>query len=111
MQTEQDLKNNNYLEINIVEVFYECLNKVKLIKPKENTKVMRIKEIIINVNKPMNISCRRIKNEYIKKYDEYISHTTVNRIMKNILKYRFVKCSVKTDKLQTNESIKQTFFL
>ena len=110
LQTEQDLKNNNYLEINIVEVFYEFLNKVKLIKPKENTKVMRIKEIIINANKSMNISCRRIKNEYIKKYDEYISHTTVNRIMKNILKYRFVKCSVKTDKLQTNESIKQTFF-
>ena len=58
----------------------------------------------------MNISTRRIKSEYIKKYKDYISHNTIYKIMKNILGYRFVKCCVKTQKLKETEAIKQTFF-
>ena len=110
LNDEHQKEGNKFQEFEIIDIFKDIINKANIIKPRYDEKILRVKEIILNADKSMNISTRRIKSEYIKKYKDYISHNTIYKIMKNILGYRFVKCCVKTQKLKETEAIKQTFF-
>ena len=110
LNDEHQKEGNKFQEFEIIDIFKDIINKANIIKPRYDEKILRVKEIILNADKCKNISTRRIKSEYIKKYKDYISHNTIYKIMKNILGYRFVKCCVKTQKLKGTEAIKQTFF-
>lgn len=110
LNDEHKCQQNKFQEIEVLDEFKDIISSLNLIKPRYDVKVIRVKEIITNSNKSMNISTRRIQSEYIKKYKEYISHNTIYKILKNILGYRFLKCSVKTQKLKSIESVKQTYF-
>ena len=110
LNTEQEHKNKKDKEIEVLDIFYEALNNTKKIQPLFDSKTLRNKNIIENCNKSMNISCRRLQSKYIEKYKEYISHNTIYKILKNILGYRFKKCTIKKEILLSSEAIKQTYF-
>ena len=106
------IQQNKYFPKNILirKIYKDYLDFMKPIIPSLDQRDINIKQIIDNSNKSMNLSTRKIKDEYEKLYKEKISHTTVSNILKKHLNYHFVKCSVKTDKLLNKESIRQTFF-
>ena len=97
-------------KIQILSVYKEYFNNMIPIPPFLDERAKRVKKIIDVSNKNLNISCRRISQEYKELYNEKISHTTINKILKKQLNYHFIKASIKTDKLLKDDSIKQTYF-
>ena len=106
----EHLESKTLEKIDILEIYKNYLYQMKPISPYLDERAERIKLIIKEMNKSMNMSCRRISSKYEEIYNKKISHTTVNRILKKQLNYHFIKSSIKTDKLIKHNSIKQTFF-
>ena len=110
MLEKEHLKSKFQKNIQILDIYKEYLNYITPIVPQLDERAQRIKNILSQCNKKMNISCRRLSKKYEEIYHQKISHTTINKILKKQLNYHFVKLVVKNDKLAQESSIKQTFF-
>jgi len=75
-----------------------------------NEATLAVEKIINDNNNKEKLSCLKIANIYEKKYHRKISASHVWYIMKNKLKYKFLKTAVKTAKLTDRKSILQTWF-
>ena len=100
--------NKQYIEIpGYIASYFETR---KQISPISDERTLKIKELIDN-NKNAKFSCPKLSILYKDKYGDYISKTVLNEILRNRLKFRYLKTIVKNDVLLTKESIKATFFV
>ena len=99
--------NKQYIEIpGYIASYFETR---KQISPISDERTLKIKELIVN-NKNAKFSCRKLSILYKDKCD-YISKTVANEILRNKLKFRYLKTIVKNDVLLTKENIKATLFV
>jgi transposase len=106
---ESDPKN-----VYVLPFFASLMDNIKIISPKLNDRALKIQEIIQKWPRSTNISIRRITEEYnnyaLSNNKNTIQKSLVHEIMKNLLKYKYKKTSVKTDKLISKNSIKLSFY-
>lgn len=86
---------NNYVS----NYFQKLFPYIKKITPTENKETRIIKEIMINRKKNENISLLKIKEILKEKYKLILSKSSIYRILKNKLNYRFRKTVVKNKEL------------
>ena len=98
----------------VLPFFASLMDNIKIISPKLNDRALKIQEIIQKWPRNTNISIRRITEEYnnyaLSNNKNTIQKSLVHEIMKNLLKYKYKKISVKTDKLISKNSIKLSFY-
>ena len=94
--------------------FSLIMNNIKKVEPIKDKKSLIIENIIKDNSKKGHISIRKITQEFNKicaqEEVSKISKTHVHRIIKNILKYRYRKTTLKNNKLLGNYSIKNSYF-
>ena len=111
LDNPSSIDDNNYY---ITPIFSQIMNNIKKVEPFKDKKSLIIEIIIKDNLKKGHISIRKITQEYnkisIKEEVPKISKTHVHRIIKNVLKYRYRKTTLKNNKLLENYSIKNSFF-
>ena len=94
--------NNDYdsKSIEVIDFLKEKYFHLKKVEENFSENILLIKNIIENRNKAENITIRKIKNILMTKYNIKISLSTIHRIIKNKLKYRYRKTMIKTKDLE-----------
>ena len=98
---------NIYIPISYANFFKHSEKRPTVLNEKEKS----VEKIILNYKGNKVISCQKIAKMYEIENNSKISTSTVYRILTNKLNYSFRKTKVKTNKLESIESIKQTFFV
>ena len=100
--------------VNVLPFFIELMNNIQIIQPKLDNRAMKIKSIIDNWPRETNISIEKITqnyNEYALTNNQKIIHKSlVHLIIKNVLKYRYKKTTIKTSKLKSKIFIYYSFY-
>lgn len=107
-------KKSNEPQFYVLPFFKDLMDNVRQLQPKKDERANLIEQIIQNLEKDSNISLQKIENEYQKiallKGIKPIKKSTIHKILKNVLGYRYRKTSVKNNKLLEQYSIKYCFF-
>lgn len=107
-------KKSNEPQFYVLPFFKDLMDNVPQLQPKKDERANLIEQIIQNLEKDSNISLQKIENEYQKiallKGIKPIKKSTIHKILKNVLGYRYRKTSVKNNKLLEQYSIKYCFF-
>lgn len=108
----QKIRDNekNIKTINIPLIYANFFNNMEK-KIILNQREKQVQTIVNEYDKNKVASCEKIAHIYKQTYDENISKSTVHRILKKKLNYCFRKTIIKTSKLESIISIKQTFFI
>ena len=113
----KELDNPSSINDNIYYVtplFSLIMNNTKKVEPIKDKKSLIIQNIIKDNAKKGHISIRKITQEFnkicTKEEVSKISKTHVHRIIKNVLKYKYRKTTLKNTKLLENYSIKNSYF-
>lgn len=97
---------NKNKELDLIQIwpfFENSLNNLEIIQPKNNNISLFIEEIIKN-NIGKHISCRKLSKLFEEKNGIKISKSKIHYILKNQLKYKYLKTSVKKYTLQERNS-------
>lgn len=87
-------KDPNKKIISITPYFYSMISNLEKIPLIEDEIDKNLKEIIINFNKNHTISLKKLQELYITKTGKKLSITSINRRLKNNLKYNYKKISL-----------------
>lgn len=112
----QDLKLLDYHKSNLCNIYIPIAyaNFFKQMEKRPvalNEKEKKVEKIFLNYKSNKAISCQKIAKIYENENNSKISISTVYRILKNKLNFSFRKTKIKTNKLESIDSIKQTFFV
>ena len=98
----------------LIEKPFDLYNKIKNFKPKvksENEELEEfIKTTIENCNNRGKISCRKLASLYEKNKGKKIGKSTIHKILRKSLGYRYLKTTYKTKKLKSEISILHCFY-
>lgn len=95
----------NNTNITIPLKIYNKINSFFDMPKTENKYVKYIKNLIESQKDKGYLSCRRIANKYFLDTGDKISKTKVNDILKNKLCLRYLKSTIKTNKVNDNKNI------
>ena len=95
-----DLDKNKDI-INICPLFKEIIEKMELKKVTLSEEASFVQKIINNFNPSKTFYIKDIFEEYFKKYGKKISKYKIYKILKNCLKFRFIKTSIKPNKIKS----------
>ena len=98
----------------VLPFFKQLIDNIAIIKPKLSQRELIIKNILDSSPKNTNISLKKIESQFEgiakSKKIKTIKKSTIHYIIRNILKYRYRKLTIKTNKLLDNNYIKFCFF-
>lgn len=99
----------------VLPFFKELISNIKTRNFNINNRATIIREIIEKLNLNSSASINKIKEEYnkiaVNHNQKCLSRSSIYKIIKNELKYKYRKTSVKTSKILSNTYIKYCFFL
>ena len=99
---------NDINPLKIINIPYELFSKISTFCPKIDEKdeaVLYIKKLIESQREKGYLSCRRIAHKYFEDTGKKISKTKVNNIMRNKLGLKFLKTTIKNNKINCNKNI------
>ena len=96
----KERKKNNEKFITVTPYFSLIIQNLKEVPILKNNIDKNIEKIILNHNSENNISLKKIKEKYLEEYENEISITKINRILKNKLNYKFRKIGIKAKDLE-----------
>ena len=100
---------NELLDIPIV--YAEQISKfIPESKKEKNILIEFIVEILNNNQNRQALSCRKIASLYQMKYGKKVGKSTIHRIMRNQLDYRYLKTSYKTKKIENIDNKLYSFY-
>ena len=98
----------------LIDLPFDLYDKIKNFKPKvksENEELEEfIKTTIENCNNRRKISCRKLASLYEKNKGKKIGKSTIHKILRKSLGYRYLKTTYKTKKLKSEISILHCFY-
>lgn len=101
-------------EEEFIELPFDLYNKIKNFKSKvksENEELVEfIKTTIENCNNREKISCRKLASLYEKNKGKKVGKSTIHKILRKRLGYRYLKTTYKTKKLKSEISILHCFY-
>ena len=107
---DYNLVNTQVKHINIKKEFYIQLFNPLPIKIELDNISQKVHILINEMEPTASISIRKLASIFKKKYNYIISKSKIHYIMRNKLKYKFLKTSVKNNKTLSISSKKQQFF-
>ena len=103
-------KNTKSVVIEISPEFFDFFTKIKKHDLTKSEYAIKIKAILNDLkNSSKNVTLKQIAKDYEKKYLKKISLSTVSRILKNHLKIRYLRTTIKNPKLEQNNYILMSF--
>lgn len=109
---DYEIDQNNIDEVEGLEILPEYKEAFLKFKPNIyilNGKLKSISDIISSFKKRENITLKRICKKYQRKTGNKISKTSIFYLLKNKLKYKYLKTMPKTNKLKETSSIIRAF--
>ena len=92
----------------IISISIDTLNKINTFLPLEETQdeaTKYISDLLKSKTNRESISCRKIASKYFSDTGKTISKNKVNLILRNKLNYRFLKTSIKNDKINDENNV------
>lgn len=102
LNNDNNMKNNS---ITIPLQIYNKINSFFAIPKTENKCILYIKNLIESQKDKGHLSCRKIATKYFLDTGYKISKTKVNDILKNKLCLKYLKTTIKTNKVNNNRNI------
>lgn len=102
--------NSNELFIEIPFKFFKKINEYNPEKKENNELIDFIKNEINNNTNRSNISCRKLSKLYEQKTGKKIGKSTIHKILRKKMDYRFLKTTYKTKKIISDDIKLHSFF-